>query len=73
MHKKGRLRALVITRCINDDRQYGCARYLILAAKAAANHHKEYRNEEDCSTVAVTIPPITPVPTAFCARNQHQY
>ncbi len=36
-------------------------------AKAATNHHKEHRHEEDRGIVAVTIPPITPVPTAFCA------
>ncbi len=40
----------------------------ILPAEAAANHHKEHRwPKKIASTVAVIIPPITPVPTAFCA------
>ncbi len=73
MHKKAACAALVITRCINDDRQYGCLDIFILAAKAAANHHKEYRKKKIASTVAVTIPPITPVPTGSARRNQHQY
>ena len=39
--------------------------------KASSNDYEEHRNKKIASSVAVSIPPITPVPTAFCARCRH--
>lgn len=44
-----------------------------LSFKATADHHKEHRYEEDCQQRCETIPPITPIPTAFCAPLRHRY
>lgn len=66
MHK-GRLRGLsdyVVSMMIDS---MVVLDIFILAAKAAANHHKEYRNEEDCQYRCGHHPAHYTVPTAFCA------
>ncbi len=46
-----------------------------LSFKATADHHKEQLSmKKIASNVAETIPPITPIPTAFCAPLlKHRY
>ena len=39
--------------------------------KASSNDHEEHRNKEDRQQRRGQHPPITPVPTAFCARCRH--
>ena len=41
--------------------------FLIYPLKQRRITHKEHWYEEDCQQRYETIPPITPIPTAFCA------
>ncbi len=44
-----------------------------LDVQATQHHHEEQRHEEMARKVAASMPPITPVPTAFCAPERHRW